>query len=426
MNRFPPNPLEKVVSRCLLPMRLLAMQRTTAALVLFGAMAAGAVMRPVVGADQATKTAALKSVPKLLTEEELEEGWISLFDGQTLYGWTPGSEADWHVEEGAIVVTRGKAGLLGTTTEFADYVLKAEFRSPRNTNSGIFLRTPLRPTDPAADCYELNIAPPENPFPTGSLVKRKRSKEVSPTDDWRQFEVRVEGTQVEVKLDGQPVLSYEDPSKLRRGLIGLQLNEGRAEFRRIKLKPLGLKSLFNGKDLSGWKTYPQMASKFSVTEDGELQVKGGKGQLETEQQFGDFVMQFECQTHAPNLNSGVFFRCIPGLEMMGYEAQIHHGFKNQDRTQPVDCGTGGIFRRQNARIVLGQDGEWFTMTLIAQGPHVATWVNGLQVGDWIDTRSADENPRKGLRVAPGTLMLQGHDPTTDISFRRLRAAELPR
>ena len=36
----------------------------------------------------------------------------------------------------------------------------------------------------------------------------------------------------------------------------------------------------------------------------------------------------------------------------------------------------------------------------------------------------DDNPRRGSRVAPGTIMLQGHDSTTDVGFRNLRVREL--
>ena len=65
--------------------------------------------------------------------------------------------------------------------------------------------------------------------------------------------------------------------------------------------------------------------------------------------------------------------------MNGYESQIHNGFKDEDRSKPVDCGTGGIFRRIDARIVAANDLEWFYKTVIADGAHIATWVNGHQV-----------------------------------------------
>jgi hypothetical protein len=364
-------------------------------------------------------------LPRGTVEEDLwKEGWISLFDGTSMFGWEAGSEADWRIEEGTIVVTEGDQGLLCTTTQFDNYILSLEFNADPQTNSGIFLRTPLRPTDPQSDCYELNIAPPDNPFPTGSLVGRKRIEGDPRGSGWQHFEVTLDGPRVTVLLDGEQVMDYEDPAPLGRGRIGLQLNQGRVAFRNIRLKPLGLQSLFNGRDLEGWREYPEMASRFSVTEEGNLHVEDGSGQLETAELYGDFVIQLECISHAPRLNSGIFFRCIPGDRMNGYESQIHNGYRDDDRTRPVDAGTGAIFRRVNARVVAANDEEWFAKTIIADGPRMAVWVNGLQVTDWVDTRSLHENPRQGLRLEPGTIMIQGHDPTTDLSFRNLRIREL--
>ena len=70
------------------------------------------------------------------------------------------------------------------------------------------------------------------------------------------------------------------------------------------------------------------------------------------------------------------------------------------------------------------DVEWFHKTVIADGPHMAVWVNGYQVTDWTDTRKPDKNPRNGLRLEKGSLQIQGHDPTTNLSFRNLKAKEI--
>jgi hypothetical protein len=273
-------------------------------------------------------------------------------------------------------------------------------------------------------CYELNIAPADNPFPTGSFVGRQKASAECQDDGWRTFEATLEGGHAVVKYNGEVVLDYMDEKPIGRGLIGLQLNSGKVEFRNIKLKPLGVEPLYNGKDLTGWK--PSGDSKFEVADDGSLHVTSGKGYLESEESLGDFVLQLECRTNANNLNSGLFFRCIPGEAMNGYESQIHNGFKEGDRTKPVDAGTGAIFRRSAARRVVPNDQEWFTKTIIADGAHIAVWVNGYQVTDWTDTREPNKNPRNGLRTEAGTLQIQGHDPTTDISFRNLRATELPK
>lgn len=366
-------------------------------------------------------------VSTFLTTAQLAAGWISLFDGESLYGWEPGSEADWAVKDGAITVASGKPGLLCTTSDFGDYELKCDFKAPDKTNSGIFLRTPLVPTDPAADCYELNIAPADNPFPTGSFVKRQKATKYVSASEWRTFDVSAIGGHFVVKIDGEIVLDYTDPKPLGRGRIGLQLNSGEVAFKNIKVKPVGLKSLFNGKDLSGWKVKegPEFKSVYSVTPAGEINVKNGKGQLESDAQFADFTLQLQVFSNGKHLNSGVFFRSIPADPMNGYELQVQNGYKNGDRTKPIDCGTGGFYRRQDARLVASDDFQWTYMTLVASGPHMAAWVNGIQVSDWTDKRPADPNPRKGLRLEQGTLIIQGHDPTTDLSFKNLSAAELP-
>lgn len=360
----------------------------------------------------------------ILTKQELKDGWIALFDGQTLFGWRPQPAANFRVVNGTIEVNEGAQVLLCTTTQFSDYVLKVEFKADANTNSGIFLRTPPKPSNVTQQCFELNIAPPDNPFPTGSLVQREKVEVECAEDSWHAYEITMDGGHVVIKLDGQQILDYTDDTPVGRGFIGLQHNSGRVAFRNIKLKPLGTKDIFNGKDLSGWKEYPDMASEFSVSPEGNLTVRGGKGQLESEGTYGDFVLQLEAITHGAYLNSGIFFRCIPGEEMNGYESQIQNGFLDGDRTKVMDAGTGAIFRRKNARRVAANDFEWFAKTIIAEGPHIAVWVNGYQVTDWVDRRKRDDNPRRGLRTKPGSLMIQGHDATTEFSFRNLRISEM--
>lgn len=73
--------------------------------------------RPVAAADVNT-----------LTADEIADGWILLFDGESLYGWQPATKADWRVADGTIAVGSGEPGLLNTTSRFADFVLKVDFR----------------------------------------------------------------------------------------------------------------------------------------------------------------------------------------------------------------------------------------------------------------------------------------------------------
>ncbi len=195
-----------------------------------------------------------------LPAQELDQGWISLFDGQTMFGWEAGSTANWQVQEGVLVVSEGEKGLLCTTSEFSDYMLRLEFRFAAGTNSGVFLHTPFRPTNPAVDCYELNIAEASvSEFSTGSFVNRQKTEVVAAPDAWHEFEVTMDGGHATVKLNGDLALDYTDPRPLGRGKIALQLNQGRVEFRNLRIRPLQLVSLFNGKDLAGWTETPARA-----------------------------------------------------------------------------------------------------------------------------------------------------------------------
>jgi hypothetical protein len=371
---------------------------------------------------------------KSLPREEFEAGWIKLFDDQTLFGWKANSDADWRVSNGAIVADKGTAGLLVTNVPFADYEFRCEYHLEKGGNSGVFLRTVFNPKDPARDCYELNMCDTHPAFQTGSLVARKKADvKTEGEGEWKKFHVVLKGRQITVKLDDRTVLDFNDTSENFRpsGLIGLQYREGKIEFRNILLKPLGAKTVFNGKDLTGWKTIPGSKGKITV-EDSALRMKDGKGFLQSDSVHADFILQTDVKTHASQVNSGIFFRSIAGTEDQpanGYELQVHNGFKNGDRTQPDDYktgfGTGAIFRFAKVRWVVPNDNEWFTMTLIAHGNRFATWVNGHQVTDWADDRKPNENPRRGLRLKAGHLILQSHDDEADVSFRNLRVTTFP-
>jgi hypothetical protein len=202
----------------------------------------------------------------LLNAQDASDGWEQLFDGKSLKGWQATGDADWEAVDGEIRVTRGNPGWLMTKRNFKDFDLRVEFKAPSATNSGIFLRTPLTPIDPAKDCYELNIAPRDNPYPTASLVGRwkisttpegysvrlptgesrfRRSGGPAHSIDawdgqWHAFDVSLDGAAVLISLDGALLTTYIAPaagSNPQGGRIGLQYREGPVSFRGIRIKP---------------------------------------------------------------------------------------------------------------------------------------------------------------------------------------------
>ncbi len=317
--------------------------------------------------------------PAMLSPKEIADGQIMLFDGATTFGWNV--EGDAKIADGVLKLGGPKTTTITTTSEFPRGEITWSFR-----NGGLNQTT---------------------------MTWRGEERKLSATNNNKWVEE-----------------TYE-PGSLGCSAIRITVPPGsQLEIRSFKFHPILLEPLFNGGDLKGWKQFhgdeKRAKSKFRVTNEGWLNVKNGPGDLQTEKQFDDFLLQLECISNGRGLNSGVFFRAIPGQYQNGYEMQIQNGFKNNNRGKPSDFGTGAIYRRQPARKVVSNDFEWFAMTLIARGNHMATWVNGYQVTDFTDKRPANENPRNGSKTGKGAISIQGHDPTTNLSFRNIRIAEIPK
>jgi hypothetical protein len=370
-----------------------------------------------------------QEAPNTLSQKQISEGWIQLFDGATTFGWNARGTADWKLAEGAVQGTAPQTGMgmLCTTSEFADFELHVEALIDANANSGIMIRAPREGDITADNSYEVNIYDRHEKWPTGSINNVKRtSRKVKSVGRWTTFDILAEGEHFVVQVDGKKTLDAKD-KRHRRGVIALQSwGVGSVRFRNVRLKPRALTSLFNGKDLSEWKPL-QGRSVYSVTPEGWLNIKDGGGEIQSVSQWGNFLLQLEIFSNGDHLNSGVFFREDPNSYWMGYESQIRNQWQGDDRSKPVDFGTGGLYHHHPARRVVPSDREWFTMTVLADDAHIAIWVNGYQTTDFVDNRKEDASgtARRGKRTKAGVIGLQGHDPTTDLSFRNIRAAELP-
>jgi len=355
--------------------------------------------------------------PNTLTPKEIADGWILLFDGETTFGWNGKALK---AVDGALHFGDLGAGVARSSVPFVSFEFRAEYQcDTKNTLLGV------KGSAPGVESYQGQFLP--------------MSKEWTPVRlhvENRKIVIDVPGTEPETKFP----FDWTDPCVIR-------INQGKntvTKLRNIKLRPLNMKPLFNGKDLAGWKEFPGKKSKFAIV-DNAINVKDGPGDLQTAGKHKDFILQLDCISHGKHLNSGIFFRCRDGEYQNGYEAQIHNGFDEKpkkyliDEYDPktnkllgkkemlfnaLDYGTGAIYRRMPARKQLAKDGEWFTMTVVAHGNHLATWVNGVQVTDWYDHRPKSDNARTGCKLEAGHISIQGHDPTTNLSFKNFRIAEL--
>ena len=360
--------------------------------------------------------------PNTLSKEQIAGGWIKLFDGETTFGWEAIGKATWSVTDGVLHSDTGKTGWLVTTSEFADFILRFEYRMPKGGLSRVSYR-------------RNRVGEGVTPSFGAGVAKLSKKQAGFIPNIWQKVVIRVQGDlQVAMLHDAKWFDStdakFPEPMRqFRRGTIAFAADSSpgrKVELRGVFLKPLAMKPIFNGKNLDGWKVFPGRKSVYTVTQAGAINVMNGPGDIQTTQTWADFCLQLDVLSNGDGLNSGVFFRCIPGQFWQGYESQIKNAWKDGDRTKPVDYGTGGIYRRQPARRVVSTDKAWFTKTIVAAGRHLAVWVDGVQVSDWTDRRALDDNPRKGCRLAAGAISLQGHDPTTNLSFRNLKVAEYPK
>ena len=358
-----------------------------------------------------------------LTPKQAAEGWISLFDGETHFGWF--AKGSVRLVDGELSLGGDEEASLKTTSAFGAGELQFQYRHFGKRQAALALKG-----------------------------ERVELLAVSKKDLWIDEIVKVQDgkmSRAPLTRPGQPRSEFPITPKMGdprlSGPIEFRVPAGTQLFLRdVRFRPLETKSLFNGKDLTGWKVFPGRKSVWTVTDKGEINVKNGNGDLQTEAKFGDFLLQLECISNGEHLNSGIFFRCRPNEYQNGYEAQIRNEFtkeptqkyviedydpqthkllaKKEIKSTAVDYGTGAIYRRVPARKEVAKDGEWFTLTVLAHGNHFATWVNGTQVVDWTDNRPKSDNPRTGFRLEAGHISIQGHDPTTDLSFRNIRIAEL--
>jgi hypothetical protein len=352
--------------------------------------------------------------PNALSSREIAEGWILLFDGETSFGWKIGGASK--VADGVLALgdPESKEPLSAqTTTQFVLFELQLDYRL--DTGGGVQV---------VLDKEGYDLVPADETGAANATTWVHAHWKVEPKDKGCAM-----AASYSYAADGKAIGGFEPcmkPAVASTPIMFQLMPLSKVSVRNIKLKPLGTKPIFNGKDLSGWKAIPGKKSKFTVTDKGEINVKDGNGELQTEAQWDDFVLQLDVISNGDHLNSGIFFRCLPGQFWQGYEMQVRNQWEGENRAKPVDCGTGGLYNRQPTRRVVPSDREWFTATIVAQGKHIATWVNGYQCTDYVDDKPAAPTARKGSFLGKGCVSIQGHDPTTDLSFRSIRLAEIPK
>lgn len=187
-------------------------------------------------------------------------GFESVFNGQDLSGWTGAVDA-YEVREGAIVCKPGEGGNLFTEAEYANFVVRLEFKLPPGGNNGLAIRYPGEGMPYQTAMCELQVLDNEHPKYAeldprqyhGSaygMVAAKRGY-LRPTGEWNYQQVTVNGSRIKVELNGYTILDadlsqvteFKDdtphPGKDRTtGHFGFAGHGDPVEFRAITLRTL--------------------------------------------------------------------------------------------------------------------------------------------------------------------------------------------
>jgi hypothetical protein len=199
------------------------------------------------------------SAQKLPSGQEAEQGFVSLFDGQSLEGWQ--APAQGYVVENGVLVCQANAEKLFTKKEYANFIFRFEFKLGPGGNNGIGIRAPLE-GQTSREGIEIQILDDDAPqYATlgpyqyhGSIygmVPAQRGH-LKPTGQWNAEEIACDGTRIKITLNDAVIVDadlkdvtdptpdgYPHPGRHReKGFLALLGHHSRVEFRNIRIKEL--------------------------------------------------------------------------------------------------------------------------------------------------------------------------------------------
>jgi hypothetical protein len=174
--------------------------------------------------------------------EKAEEGFVSLFDGKTLDGWHLVHDAKFVAEDGVLKLNGG-LGWLRSDKEYSDFVLRLEFRFMKpKQDGGVFLRSNTEGKPWPSRKYEVQV---ENTARMAKIFGAEHDlnvglvqKVLKPDGEWNEYDIKLVGSKIEVRLNGELVSKSNSVGNLTRGYLGLQAEYGFHEYRNFRIKDL--------------------------------------------------------------------------------------------------------------------------------------------------------------------------------------------
>ncbi|MFO0969582.1 MAG: DUF1080 domain-containing protein [Gemmataceae bacterium] len=180
--------------------------------------------------------------------EEKKEGFVSLFNGKDLSGWTYLGKGDgtFSVKEGAIHYKGGNGWLCYTEKEFPDFELRIEFKLiKKGGDGGIFFRASKDAKGGAnwpGQRYELQVKDYAEQARLWNLPykldKERVAKVRKALGEWETYRLIVDGPRVEVHLNGGLVTTSDGAKRREPAFVGLQAEGGEQAFRNLRIRVL--------------------------------------------------------------------------------------------------------------------------------------------------------------------------------------------
>lgn len=192
-------------------------------------------------------------------------------------------------------------------------------------------------------------------------------------------------------------------------------------------------SLFNGKDLTGWRANV-MPESFTVV-DGAIRVNATKesahlffvgNQKDGFPRFKNFELEAMARSE-PDSNSGIFIHTDmttrdKSLHLAkGYEIQLNSSQKEKRKT-------GSLYAVVDLDKSPVDESQWFKVHITVRDKRITIALNDKQVVDYTEPPDVKRPPeRSGRLLSPdgGAIALQGHDPKSVFYFKDIRLKVLP-
>ena len=169
---------------------------------------------------------------------------IALFNGQNVEGWYFDSDdSHWSVSNGILTNVKGGANLI-SKEKFTDFKIEAEFRYPKGSNSGIYLRG--RYEVQIADNFGLEAS---DIYFGGIYGFLEPNENVArPAGEWQQYGITLIGNRVTIVANGKTIIENQtipgitggalDSAEGKPGPIMIQGDHGPIEFKKFELTPI--------------------------------------------------------------------------------------------------------------------------------------------------------------------------------------------